>query len=127
MGGPAMGCSASQVTSAATSTGHIPAEQVDAPRISVVVPSVTGLPVVAECLECLIHQEGATRAEILVLDRCGETTRTVLRSRFPQVQVIAAAARVSIPALRAMGIERARGQIIALLEDHCLVQAGWLR
>jgi glycosyltransferase involved in cell wall biosynthesis len=93
----------------------------------VIVPSVTGLPIVAECLECLLHQEGAAQAEILVVDRCGETTRTILRSRFPQVQVIAAEGRTSLPALRAMGIERAKGRIVALLEDHCLVQPGWLR
>jgi glycosyltransferase involved in cell wall biosynthesis len=85
------------------------------------------LPVVAECLESLIHQEDAARAEILVVDRCGETTRAALRSRFPQVQVIAADGRPSIPALRATGITRAKGQIVALLEDHCLVQPGWLR
>src|SRR5262249_26462396 len=123
----AMGCCASQVSQAATSYAQPPAYLTDHPRISVVVPSVTGLSVVAECLECLIRQEGAAAAEILVVDRCGEPTRADLRGQFPQVRVIAVEGRPSIPALRAMGIEHARGQIVALLEDHCLVQPGWLR
>jgi glycosyltransferase involved in cell wall biosynthesis len=97
------------------------------PRVSVIVPSATGLPVVAECLESLLSQEGSTRAEILVLDRCGEETRAVLRSQFPEIQLIPVEGCPSIPALRALGIERAKGQIIALLEDHCIVQPGWLR
>jgi glycosyltransferase involved in cell wall biosynthesis len=131
MGGAAMGYPASQVAEARkpASTGgqaqshHAPG----LPRVSVVVPSVTGLPIVAECLQTLIAQEGAAEMEILVLDRCGEAIRAVLRGRFPQVQVIAVEGQPSIPALRALGIERAKGPIIALLEDHCLAQPGWLR
>lgn len=105
------------------STSHAPG----LPRVSVIVPSVTGLPVVAECLESLVSQQGSDRAEILVPDRCGETTRAVLRSRFPGVEVIAVDGCPSIPALRALGIERAKGQVIAMLEDHCIAQPGWLR
>jgi glycosyltransferase involved in cell wall biosynthesis len=97
------------------------------PRVSIIVPSVTGLPVVADCLQALVSQEGAANAEILVPDRCGEPTRAVLRRRFAQVRIIPVEGRPSIPALRAVGIERAKGRVIALLEDHCLVQPGWLQ
>jgi hypothetical protein len=97
------------------------------PSVSIVVPSVTGLPVVAECLQSLLSQDGSSQAEILVPDRCGESTRSILRRRFPQVQVIPVEGHPSIPALRAIGIKRAKGRIIALLEDHCIAQSGWLR
>jgi glycosyltransferase involved in cell wall biosynthesis len=126
-----MGCHASEITEerdlalsgGGTQEDHAPG----LPRVSIIVPSVTGLPVVAECLQSLIDQEGADGAEILVLDRCGEATRAVLRSRFPQTQVIPVEGRPSIPALRAIGIERAKGQMVAILEDHCIAQPGWLR
>lgn len=97
------------------------------PLVSVVIPSVTGLPTVAECLEALMRQDGGVAAQILVVDRCGEETRAALRGRFPSVEVVPAEGGTSIPALRAMGMARARGRMVAMLEDHCNVGPGWLR
>jgi len=100
---------------------------VEQPLVSVVIPCVNGLPVVAECVECLLKVEGGVPVEVLVADRTGEATRSVLRERFPQVEVIAAEGSTSIPALRAAALERVQGQMVAILEDHCLVQPGWLK
>jgi glycosyltransferase involved in cell wall biosynthesis len=97
------------------------------PLVSVVIASVNGLPAIAECLDALARQEGGPEAEVLVVDRCGEETRRALRGRFPDVQVIAADAGTSVPALRALGMARAKGRMIAVLEDHCNVERGWLR
>ena len=97
------------------------------PLVSVVIPSVNGLPAIAECLEALARQEGDVSAEVLVVDRCGEQVRSALRGRFPSVQVIAADGTTSVPALRALGIARAKGKMIAILEDHCNVERGWLQ
>lgn len=96
------------------------------PLVSVVVPSVNGLPAIAECLEALRRQDGDVAAEVLVVDRCGEATRTVLRERFPDVRILAALPGTTIPALRALGIAHSRGPLVALIEDHCNVAPGWL-
>jgi glycosyltransferase involved in cell wall biosynthesis len=96
------------------------------PLVSVVIASVNGLPAIGECLEALTRQEGTVSLEVLVADRCGEEVRSALRRRFPTVHVIAAEAAASVPALRALGIARAKGQMIAILEDHCNVERGWL-
>jgi glycosyltransferase involved in cell wall biosynthesis len=97
------------------------------PLISVVIASVNGLPFITECLDALTSQEGNISYEVLVVDRCGAKTREEIRSRFPQseIQLISADGRPSIPKLRAMGIARARGHLIAILEDHCNVPPGW--
>lgn len=97
------------------------------PLVSVIIPSVNGLPVLAECLEALVGQEGQVPAEIIVVDCCGEATRAVVRERFPRVCLVPVEGRPSIPALRAIGIERARGRVLAITEDHCLVQPGWFQ
>jgi glycosyltransferase involved in cell wall biosynthesis len=99
----------------------------DAPLISVVIPCVNGLPIVLRCVESFVRQEGTRPVEVVVVDRCGEETRSALRDRFPEVVVIPAAGRPTIPALRAEGIRRARGAVIAITEDHCIAQPGWLR
>jgi glycosyltransferase involved in cell wall biosynthesis len=97
------------------------------PLISVVIASVNGLPFITECLDALRDQEGNISYEVLVIDRCGAKTREEIRSRFPQseIQLIPADGRPSIPKLRAIGIARARGRLIAILEDHCNVPPGW--
>ena len=96
------------------------------PLVSVVIASVNGFPALGECLEALARQKGQVASEVLVVDRCGAETRAAVRARFPDVQVIAAKAGTSVPALRAMGMAQARGRMIAILEDHCNIQPGWL-
>ena len=95
------------------------------PAISVVIASVNGLPSIAECLDCLVQQEGNIGYEVLVMDRCDEKTRQEIRRRFlqPEIELVEVPGRPSIPKLRAMGIARARGQLIAILEDHCNVRS----
>ena len=96
------------------------------PLVSVVVPCVNGLPAIAECLEALRRQDADVHAEVVVVDRCGEATRAVLRERFPEVVILAAEPGTAIPALRALGIARSRGPLVAIIEDHCNVAPGWL-
>ena len=69
------------------------------PLVSVVIASVNGLPSIAECVDALVHQEGNVPYEVLVVDCCGDETRSELRRRFPQPQVhlIPVAGRPSIP------------------------------
>lgn len=99
------------------------------PAISVVIASVNGLPSIAECLDCIARQEGNIGYEVLVMDRCDAKTRQEIRRLFPQpeIQLIEVPEHPSIPKLRAMGMARARGQLIAILEDHCNVPPGWFR
>lgn len=99
----------------------------DPPLVSVVIASVSGFPALGECLDALGRQDGAAGAEIIVADRCGAETRAALRARFPSALVVAADPGTSIPALRAAGIARARGRMIAILDDHCHAAPGWLR
>ncbi len=97
------------------------------PSISVVIASVNGLPSITECLDCLSHQEGNIGYEVLVMDRCGEKTCQEIRRLFPQreIELIEVPQHPSIPKLRALGIARARGELIAILEDHCNVPPDW--
>ena len=99
------------------------------PLVSVVIASVNGLPSIAECVDALVHQEGNVPYEVLVVDCCGDETRSELRRSFPQPQVhlIPVAGRPSIPKLRAVGMARARGRMIAILEDHCNAVPRWIR
>jgi glycosyltransferase involved in cell wall biosynthesis len=98
------------------------------PLVSVVIASVNGPPSIVECIEHLLAQDSTASYEVLVVDRCGEDVREELRRRFPdpRVIVVSEAPDLSIPRLRAIGMVSARGRLIAILEDHCMVPPGWI-
>jgi glycosyltransferase involved in cell wall biosynthesis len=100
----------------------------DTPLVSIVIASVNGMPMIGECLDAIVNQKGDVPYEVLVVDRCGEPTRAEIRKRFPHnnVTIIAAPKHTSIPKLRAIGMTRAGGRLIAILEDHVNVVPTWL-
>lgn len=98
----------------------------ETPSISVIIASVNGLPMIAETLRALEAQSARGRAEVLVLDCSTEEVRRAIRERFPWVDLVAFDERLSIPELRVRGLRRARGAIVAFLEDHCSPRPDWL-
>src|SRR5436853_6944487 len=93
----------------------------DQPLISVIIPAVSGWESLGECLQSLAENTGDAAIEVIVADSCGDPTRDKIRNQFPKVRMIAAEGRPSIPALRGMAIPQARGHMVAIIEDHCMV------
>jgi hypothetical protein len=48
-----------------------------------------------------------------------------MRQRFPEVCWLPVAAQTTVPQMRTCGILHSQGEIIALLEDDCVVPEGW--
>lgn len=97
------------------------------PRLSVVVPSVNGAGDLSGCLDALAVQRADCALEVLVVDRCGESVRHVVRTRYPWVTLLEAAPGTTIPSLRARAFTEARGEYVAVIEDHVIVPPGWAR
>jgi hypothetical protein len=81
---------------------------------------------IIETLTALEHQTIAEPFEIVVPDSSNETSRRAIAERFPEVELLTFVAPTSIPELRARGMTRARGEIIVMLEDHCIPAPDWL-
>lgn len=96
-----------------------------APAISVVVASVNGWSMLGPTLRALDALPERPAMEIVVVEAVGGETRRKLRDHRPAVEVIAVDARKTIPALRYLGVRKARGDLIAILEDHGEVDPGW--
>jgi glycosyltransferase involved in cell wall biosynthesis len=96
-------------------------------KLSVVVPSVNGIADLADCLDALAAQRGDCELEVLVVDRCGDAVRNEVRRRFPWVRLVEAERGTTIPELRARAFADARGDFVAVIEDHVIVPAGWAR
>jgi GT2 family glycosyltransferase len=92
--------------------------------LSVVIPSVNGFPILGECLDSLTQQVGAGRLEIIVANRRADV-RINIEARYPEVRILDAHKEASIPRLRAMAFQEAKGDVIAVLEDHCIVEPHW--
>ncbi len=95
------------------------------PRLSVVIASVNGPGCILECLEKLEALPERDQLEILVLDRRSDGTAQMIAERFPRVVLEAGLTGRSIPELRWRGMRAARGEMVAVIEDHCLVTPGW--
>jgi hypothetical protein len=93
------------------------------PCVSVLLPTTQPWPAVSAALDSLLSQIEPPAFEILVLDGDGQALRGIHLD--PAVRWIRLPGLDSF-ALRAAGIAHARGSVVAITEDHCLVPADWI-
>lgn len=96
-----------------------------APALSVVVASVNGWETLGPTLRSLDDQPGRDRMEVVVVDQVGGETRAQIAAHRPPVVLIAVDERRSIPRLRYLGVRRAAGDLVAIVEDHAAVSRSW--
>ncbi|HEY6830043.1 MAG TPA: glycosyltransferase [Gemmatimonadaceae bacterium] len=92
--------------------------------ISVVLATIEPWPDLANCLAVLEPQIAALGGEIIVGDGHGEAldaAKAASSERLSWIRIPGA----SVFELRARGVERARGDIVAMTEDHVIVDADW--
>jgi glycosyltransferase involved in cell wall biosynthesis len=97
------------------------------PELSVVIASVNGRPYIDACLEALHQQEGKVCVEIIIVDCVGLSVTGFIDGAYSQVRLIAYEEQQSVARLRAAGIKRAKGRIIAITEDHCIPAKNWFQ
>ena len=81
---------------------------------------------ILETLTELRRQTPARSYEVLIGDRRQDAVSARIRSEFPEALVISAPADTALPALRTMALERARGELVIVTEDHCVPPRDWL-
>lgn len=95
--------------------------------LSVIVPSVNGVPDLERTLTALEREAAEVPLELLVVDRLGEEVRATVRATFPRAHVIDVPADTTIPAMRMAAFAVACGNHVAVIEDHIVVPRGWAR
>jgi len=96
------------------------------PAVSVVIASIVGPPFIDDCLESVFEQKDAPPFEVIVVDCRGQENVARLAQRFPEVRFVQLAQRETVPQLRRIGVENARGAIVAVIEEHCVAADNWL-
>ena len=94
--------------------------------LSIVIASLVGPPFIDDCLASVESEARQFGAQVIVV-ACGpEPYAARIRARFPWVEVIHRAARETVPALRRCGVEGATGDLVAVIEEHCVAAPDWL-
>ncbi len=96
------------------------------PSVSVVIASIVGAPFIDDCLASVFAQKNAPNFEVIVVDCRGSENVSRLSKRFPEARFIQLQKRETVPQLRRIGVEQARGEIVAIIEEHCLAAENWL-
>ena len=100
------------------------------PKLSVIVAASNAGGLLAKCVAALSAQAHPDEVEILIArdaSRFDDVDRTALDQRMPGLRWIEAPPGATVPRLRGLGIAQARADLIALIEDDCLVADGWCR
>lgn len=96
------------------------------PKISVVIASKVGAPFIDQCVDSVRAEAEALDAEVIVV-AAGETGYAArLAADFPWARIIHAPDLRKVPALRRRGVEEAKGEYIAVIEEHCSAKDDWL-
>ena len=96
------------------------------PRISVVVASKVGAPFIHQCLTSLVKEAAELEAEVIVVAAGESSYAEHIAAVFPWTKVVHAGDLSKVPALRRRGVDEARGEIVAIIEEHCSAAPDWL-
>ena len=95
-------------------------------KVSVVIVSLLGQPVIGECLRALETQRGDFDIENIVVCFWRNGVPEDIKQAFPRVRLLQPSKRLGIPQLRALGLAEASGDIIAITEDCCVPAENWI-
>ena len=104
-----------------------PDQATDPLTLSVVVAARNGRTTVERCLRALEAQRPEGIAEIIVVDNSTDGTASVVRERFPGVDLVERSGAALVPELWAEGLLRARQPVVALTTAQMAVDPGWAR
>ncbi|MEM7331959.1 MAG: glycosyltransferase family 2 protein [Chloroflexota bacterium] len=95
-------------------------------QISVVIPVWNGKIVVLDCLEALFANSSDALKEVICVDNASaDDSVTLIKEKFPQATLIANPVNAGFAGGVNLGIQASSGDLVVLLNQDCLVQAGW--
>lgn len=93
-------------------------------RISIVNIDVDGPPGLTKSLEALEEQSARHNAEVIVVSRAGSDLPRP--NGLVNIVQLHTGGPMGIPAMRALGLRRASGELVAFTESRCVASSNWL-
>lgn len=95
------------------------------PSLTVVVAAWNSPLHLENCLASLRHEQQTIGFDVVACFPAGRGFEAAVSRADARVAGVAVPGAPTVPLLRKAGLERARGQIVAFLEDHAQVEPGW--
>jgi len=93
---------------------------------SIIIPTYNGAKSINACLESIFQQHVQKQFEVIVVDSSSDCTPEIIRQHFPLVKLICLKKQTPEGAARNIGIDNARGDIIVMTDQDCIVGKSWL-
>lgn len=97
------------------------------PKYSVIIPSYNSEGTIVACLESILAQDINEPYEVIVVDGSSDATPQLVKMHFPAASLIHRRQRMRAGTARNVGVEVARGKILAFTDSDCVVNPNWLR
>jgi len=96
-------------------------------RASIIIPVWNGADVLPGCLDAIQEQAGNDLFEIICVDNASEDfSATLIAQGYPGVRLLRQPVNLGFAGGVNAGIDAARGGVLVLLNQDCIVQPGWL-
>lgn len=92
--------------------------------LSIVIAAWNNTSYLRACLASLEDQITTDTTEVIVMSNF-DTATEKMEQEFSFVQFVRLSEKSTVPELRADGVLRSKGKVIALLEDHCTFDENW--
>ena len=97
-------------------------------QTSVIIPVWNGASVILDCLEALYAHSGANLREVICVDNAStDPSAALIAQRFPQARLLRQPVNLGFAGGVNAGLDEARGELLVLLNQDCVVQPGWLQ
>ena len=93
---------------------------------SVIVLSYNSQKTIRAALDSLVAQRTSIRFEVIVVDSSTDTTPMIVSREYPQVRLVRLPRRALPGETRNVGVEHAKGKVIAFLASDCVAEPEWL-
>ena len=96
-------------------------------QASIVIPVWNGASVIADCLDSVYAHAGDELLEVICVDNdSADDSAKLIAERHPQVQLVRQPVNLGFAGGVNAGIDAARGSLLVLLNQDCVVHADWL-
>jgi hypothetical protein len=97
-----------------------------APRFSVIITSAASLQEVLTCLSTIIQQSCSQRLEIIVSYSADDASPETIATDYPDVICLRLPRATPLPRLLGVALARATGEIVAITDASCGIDAHWV-
>jgi len=100
------------------------------PSLSVIIAAHNSKSELLSCLSALKEQQSIdklSKYEIIVVGYLSDETKKCIEQKYPLVKTLQTSSHLPVPTLRCLGIKASKGDIMALLEDHCIPADNWVQ